>query len=126
MRRKAALLAMAMVAEAQDGKFYDRWTATKQNVTIEIVVVHTSPGCDAFHNCPWMVKWISKKRTDTVEVGVTRAGGPPVPEIAPVVPGKRQAPLDQQWPVFTIPLAEVAAIDLTFRNGTKEVLSVSF
>ncbi len=127
------LTCMAQPEVPHLGKFYDRYTQTKDGVSIELIVVHTEPRCLHYNSCAWSVVWDSKRQSDTVEVAVSVAGTP-LP-IIQKVPGKKATPHDKHNPIFSefstpsgvpIPLASVNAITLTFRKGTKDIKTVTF
>ncbi len=115
------LLAMLML-----GKFHDGYEAENNGVGINIVIVHDGPRCRELDNCAWMLMWSAKKQSETAEFRVFVAGKN-TPAIPPVtVPGKRTAALDAHNPVFAVPLNTVAQIEITLRNGAKEVVHAEF
>ncbi len=114
------LLAMLML-----GKFHDGYTGENNGIGINIVIVHDGPRCRELDNCAWMLMWSAKKQSETAEIAVFVAGKNEPARMA-TVPGKRTAALDVHNPVFLVPLNTVAQIDITLRNGTKEVVHAEF
>ncbi len=67
----------------------------------------------------------TEKQSETAEIAVFVAGKNEPARMA-TVPGKRTAALDAHNPVFQVPLNTVAQIEITLRNGMKEVVHAEF
>ena len=119
------LLLFLSILMGQDGKFYSGFQAEDHGVSIGIIEVQSGPRCRHYDNCPWMLQWGTKRKSDTVEIAVTLAGRP-IPEPVVIVPGSSMAPLDKHNPVFALRLAEVYMIEFTLRRGAKEVGHATF
>jgi hypothetical protein len=110
------------------GRFFEGYSKKEKGISIEIRRVQDGPRCRHFDNCPWVILWTADKRSQEAFIEVTLAGMD-FPVVRAWVPGAKDAPRDKHNPVFSgedAPLKSVTQIEITLRNGTKEVRHAVF
>ena len=136
MRYLALLLLMQEYTQStfKPGRFYDGYTSKVKGITIEIHYVRDNPRCRHFDNCPWIVLWTADKRSQEAVIEVYTAGMN-FPIARAYVPGMKDTPRDKHNPIFSgedgknewgAPLKSVTQIEITLKNGEKEIKHAIF